>query len=178
MAGAGLAGLRTVEELRASGFDGEISLIGAERRPPYDRPPLSKQLMAGIVDDTSLPFDPGALVPPPGSARPPGALRTACCAPNWGGALFDALVLATGSAGPAAGPGARTLRTLDDARAARAAPPPPGLAIAAGLIGAELATAAVAARAQVTGGVRLRADAGRGRPGYRRGTTRWYADAG
>ena len=29
-------------------------MIGAENRPPYDRPPLSKQLMAGKVDDTSL----------------------------------------------------------------------------------------------------------------------------
>ncbi len=54
VAGAGLAGLRTVEELRARGYEGEITLIGAEPRPPYDRPPLSKQLMTGAVDDTTL----------------------------------------------------------------------------------------------------------------------------
>ena len=61
VAGAGLAGLRTVEQLRARGFAGDITLIGAETRPPYDRPPLSKKVMAGVIDDTSLPFDPGEL---------------------------------------------------------------------------------------------------------------------
>ena len=40
VAGAGLAGLRTAEELRERGFAGPITLIGAEARPPYDRPPL------------------------------------------------------------------------------------------------------------------------------------------
>ncbi len=54
IAGGGLAGLRTVEELRALGYAGAITLIGAENRPPYDRPPLSKQPMMGAVDDTSL----------------------------------------------------------------------------------------------------------------------------
>ena len=54
IAGGGLAGLRTVEELRALGYAGAITLIGAENRPPYDRPPLSKQLMLGRVDDTTL----------------------------------------------------------------------------------------------------------------------------
>jgi 3-phenylpropionate/trans-cinnamate dioxygenase ferredoxin reductase subunit len=54
VAGAGLAGLRTVEELRAAGYLGELTLIGAEPRPPYDRPPLSKQLMLGEVHDTTL----------------------------------------------------------------------------------------------------------------------------
>ena len=43
--GAGLAGLRVVEELRAHGFGGAVTLIGAEDRPPYDRPPLSKKVM-------------------------------------------------------------------------------------------------------------------------------------
>src|SRR5215468_7494057 len=54
IAGGGLAGLRTIEELRGLGYPGAITLIGAERRPPYDRPPLSKQLMMGDDDDTSL----------------------------------------------------------------------------------------------------------------------------
>jgi len=34
IAGAGLAGLRTAEELRARGYTGAITMIGAERRPP------------------------------------------------------------------------------------------------------------------------------------------------
>jgi len=45
--GASLAGWRAVETLRAEGFDGKISLIGQERHLPYDRPPLSKQVLAG-----------------------------------------------------------------------------------------------------------------------------------
>src|SRR5215472_2233615 len=52
--GGGLAGLRTIEELRSAGYQGGVTMIGAEARPPYDRPPLSKQLMAGAVDDTTL----------------------------------------------------------------------------------------------------------------------------
>ncbi len=45
--GAGLAGWRTVEELRRHGFAGEVTLIGDEAELPYDRPPLSKQVLAG-----------------------------------------------------------------------------------------------------------------------------------
>jgi 3-phenylpropionate/trans-cinnamate dioxygenase ferredoxin reductase subunit len=45
--GASLAGLRAAETLRADGYDGRIVLIGAEVHYPYDRPPLSKQLLAG-----------------------------------------------------------------------------------------------------------------------------------
>ena len=41
IAGAGLAGLRTAQELRSRGYQGGITMIGAERRPPYDRPPLT-----------------------------------------------------------------------------------------------------------------------------------------
>ena len=43
--GAGLAGARTVAELREAGFDGRIRVLGAEGVPPYDRPPLSKHLL-------------------------------------------------------------------------------------------------------------------------------------
>src|SRR5438445_7734067 len=45
--GAGLGGLRTVESLRAEGFSGGITLVGDEPHEPYDRPPLSKQILAG-----------------------------------------------------------------------------------------------------------------------------------
>src|SRR3954454_20500992 len=45
--GAGLAGLRTAERLREDGFTGAITLVGEETEPPYDRPPLSKQVLRG-----------------------------------------------------------------------------------------------------------------------------------
>ena len=45
--GASLAGLRAAETLRHEGFDGDVTLIGAEDHLPYDRPPLSKQVLAG-----------------------------------------------------------------------------------------------------------------------------------
>jgi len=45
--GASLAGLRAVEAARKAGFAGTITLIGAESHLPYDRPPLSKRLLAG-----------------------------------------------------------------------------------------------------------------------------------
>jgi NADPH-dependent 2,4-dienoyl-CoA reductase/sulfur reductase-like enzyme len=45
--GASLAGWRAAENLRVEGFSGQIALIGAEPHPPYDRPPLSKQVLAG-----------------------------------------------------------------------------------------------------------------------------------
>src|SRR5262249_47286228 len=47
--GASLAGLRAVETLRAEEFDGRITLVGAEGHLPYDRPPLSKKLLAGAL---------------------------------------------------------------------------------------------------------------------------------
>ena len=45
--GASLAGLRACETLRMEGFTGTITLVGAEDELPYDRPPLSKKLLAG-----------------------------------------------------------------------------------------------------------------------------------
>ncbi|WP_084161083.1 NAD(P)/FAD-dependent oxidoreductase [Nocardia sp. BMG51109] len=52
--GAGLAGLRTAEELRRAGYSGGLVLVGDEPRLPYDRPPLSKQFVRGETDDTTL----------------------------------------------------------------------------------------------------------------------------
>ncbi|ONI75753.1 FAD-dependent oxidoreductase [Kribbella sp. ALI-6-A] len=46
--GASAAGLAAVEALRSKGYDGKLTLIGGERRPPYDRPPLSKQVLSGV----------------------------------------------------------------------------------------------------------------------------------
>jgi 3-phenylpropionate/trans-cinnamate dioxygenase ferredoxin reductase subunit len=53
IAGGGLAGLRTAERLRRGGYDGTLVLVGAEPHLPYDRPPLSKALLAG--DDEVAP---------------------------------------------------------------------------------------------------------------------------
>jgi 3-phenylpropionate/trans-cinnamate dioxygenase ferredoxin reductase component len=157
--GGGLAGLRTIEELRARGYAGGVTLVGAEKRPPYDRPPLSKRLMAGELADTTLRDDLDAiggelrlgetatgLEPAAGGG---GMLRT-----DRGEHRFDRLVLATGAT-PVALPGTgrqRFLRTLDEALTLRALLRP-GLRLAivgAGWIGAELATAAAARGCQVT----------------------------
>lgn len=52
--GASLAGIRTLESLRSEGFAGEIVLIGDEAGEPYDRPPLSKQYLAGSWDEERI----------------------------------------------------------------------------------------------------------------------------
>lgn len=57
--GASLAGATAAARLREHGFDGDITLIGAEPQPPYERPPLSKQYLRG-----ETPFE-KALVRPP-----------------------------------------------------------------------------------------------------------------
>jgi 3-phenylpropionate/trans-cinnamate dioxygenase ferredoxin reductase subunit len=154
VAGGGLAGLRTAEELRARGYAGAVTLVGAEDRPPYDRPPLSKRLMAGQLDDTTLREDVQTLglelrLGETATGLDDGVLRT-----DRGEHRFDRLVLATGATpvrlpGPG---GQRFLRTMDDALALRARLRP-GLRLAiigAGWIGAELATAAAARGCRVT----------------------------
>ena len=47
--GAGQAGASLVAKLRAEGFDGDVTLIGAEPVPPYQRPPLSKAYLLGEI---------------------------------------------------------------------------------------------------------------------------------
>ncbi|MGY1583059.1 NAD(P)/FAD-dependent oxidoreductase [Streptomyces sp. MN13] len=55
--GASLAGLRAAETLREKGFTGSLTMIGDEPHEPYDRPPLSKQVLLGraAADRTALP---------------------------------------------------------------------------------------------------------------------------
>src|SRR5712691_9655486 len=155
VAGAGLAGWRTAEELRARGFAGQITLIGAEPRPPYDRPPLSKKFLTERDLDPSLKADFAALgvdFRPDEAAT--GLGDEAALITSRGTYPFDHLVLATGAL-PVALPGEgrqRFLRSCDDALALRDLLRP-GLRLAivgAGWIGAELATAAVARGGQVT----------------------------
>jgi 3-phenylpropionate/trans-cinnamate dioxygenase ferredoxin reductase component len=183
VAGAGLAGLRTIEELRGRGHEGAITLIGAEARPPYDRPPLSKKVMTGELDDTSLRADLDSLgvrlhLGETATALQPGRLGT-----DAGEHSFDALVLATGATPvrlPGQGP-QHVLRTMDDALAVRALlQPGTRLAVVgAGWIGAELATAARSRGCSVTvleaAGAPLAAAVG---AAIGTATARWYAAAG
>ncbi len=152
--GAGLAGLRTVEELRARGFDGAVTLIGAEPRPPYDRPPLSKKLMTGQLDDTSLRADLAELGADVRLGETAVALRPGTLVTDLRRHAFDALVLATGATPvrlPGPGP-QRVLRTADDALELRAllVPGTRLTIVGAGWIGAELATAAAGKGCAVT----------------------------
>jgi 3-phenylpropionate/trans-cinnamate dioxygenase ferredoxin reductase component len=154
VAGAGLAGLRTAEELRTRDYAGEITLVGDETRPPYDRPPLSKQLMLGTVDDTTLREDLSSLGLRLRLGETATGLTEGCLRTDAAEYRFDQLVLATGAV-PVRLPGPgrqRVLRTLDDALELRGLLRP-GLRLAivgAGWIGAELATAAVAHGCLVT----------------------------
>ncbi len=183
MAGAGLAGLRTAEELRAAGYAGALTLIGAERRMPYDRPPLSKKVMAGELDDTTLRPDLGPLGADIRLGETATALAGTVLRTGRGEYPFDRLVLATG-ARPVTLPGPgrqRVLRTLDDALALRA-DLRPGVRLAiigAGWIGAELATTAARRGCQVTvveaAGTPLAAALGPQAGGL---TARWYEQAG
>jgi NADPH-dependent 2,4-dienoyl-CoA reductase/sulfur reductase-like enzyme len=193
IAGGGLAGLRTAEELRARGYRGALTMIAAEDRPPYDRPPLSKAALFGEPDraeldaelDTTLKADFGALgvdlrlgEPATGLDLPGGLVRTA-----RGGYPFDRLVVATGAA-PVALPGTgpqRFLRTHTDALELRRLLHP-GLRlviVGAGWIGAELATAAAARGCRVTvveaGPAPLASAVG---PEVGSKTVPWYAAAG
>jgi 3-phenylpropionate/trans-cinnamate dioxygenase ferredoxin reductase subunit len=182
VAGAGLAGLRTAAELRERGFDGQITLIGAETRPPYDRPPLSKKVLTDGIDP-SLQADFGALEVDfrPGEAAT--GMDAETLATNRDKYPYDHLILATGAL-PVALPGPgpqRFLRSYDDALALRALFRP-GLRLTvagAGWIGAELATAAAARGCEVTvveAGPAPLASAVGAPVGAQ--TSRWYAAAG
>ena len=154
IAGAGLAGLRTAEELRGRGYPGAITMVGAELWPPYDRPPLTKKFMTGQLDDTTLAADPAALGLDLRLGEAATGLDGGVLLTDRGEHAFDALVLATGAVpvGLPGGGGQRFLRTFDDARALRdALRPGTRLAVVgAGWIGAELATTAAARGCQVT----------------------------
>jgi NADPH-dependent 2,4-dienoyl-CoA reductase/sulfur reductase-like enzyme len=163
--GASLAGLRAVETLRTDGYAGPITLIGAEPHLPYDRPPLSKKLLAGEWEPDRV-----ALRPPDAIAELGLDLRLgepAVALDVEGGAVqladgspvpYDGLVLATGSR-PRRLPGqedvasVHELRTLDDSLALRARIAD-GTArvvvIGAGFIGLEVAATARAKGCAVT----------------------------
>jgi NADPH-dependent 2,4-dienoyl-CoA reductase/sulfur reductase-like enzyme len=150
IAGAGLAGARTAETLRSLGFDGRIVLAGDEPHPPYERPALSKELLAGTREsvelrprshwrDLGIDLRLGSRV---------GALRDGTALVGRDRVAWDALVLATGSR--LRRPGG--LRTLADARRLRTQlVPGTRLAIVgAGFVGCEVASTAAALGVDVT----------------------------
>ncbi|NKY40843.1 FAD-dependent oxidoreductase, partial [Cellulomonas septica] len=58
--GAGLAGAKTVEALREGGYEGRVTLLGAEPDRPYERPPLSKGYLTGSDErDAAFVHEPG-----------------------------------------------------------------------------------------------------------------------
>lgn len=129
--GASLAGLRAVEAVRRDGFDGEVTLVGAEEHLPYDRPPLSKEyLSAEEITDPRYRAEEtfaGDLDAELVLGTPATALDTAARTVTVGDRTlsYDGLVIATGAHArelPGTGDiaGVHTVRTLDDAIALRA----------------------------------------------------------
>jgi NADPH-dependent 2,4-dienoyl-CoA reductase/sulfur reductase-like enzyme len=158
--GAGLGGIRTVEQLRQAGYEGRISLVGAEVHPPYDRPPLSKQLLAGDWEAERLALKEQAALEDLGVRMYLG-LRAVALRPGEveladGSVLTaDAIVLATGVEArrlPGQPEKVHTLRTLDDALDLRDELDKAStlLVVGAGFIGAEVASTAIGKGVQVT----------------------------
>ena len=126
--GASLAGLRAAQAARAAGLEGTLTIVGDEPTLPYDRPPLSKQLLWGEFedDDCTLGRDELEATWRLGEAATALDLERRQVELASGESLdFDRIVLATGSSarqwtGPGAGlAGVFTLRTLADASALR-----------------------------------------------------------
>jgi NADPH-dependent 2,4-dienoyl-CoA reductase/sulfur reductase-like enzyme len=166
IAGAGLAGATAARTLRSEGYQGRISLIGAELHHPYLRPPLSKEYLLGKAGEDAIPVAPeawysendvdlrlGVTV----AAVDPGPHTVHLSSGESVG--YDALLLATGALPrhvrlPGSGlDGVATFRTLDDCRRLREQLAPGGknvVMIGSGWIGMELAAAATAYGNQVT----------------------------
>ncbi|HEY7222754.1 MAG TPA: FAD-dependent oxidoreductase [Micromonosporaceae bacterium] len=164
--GAGVAGVSTAAALRQRGFDGEITLVD-EGPFPYDRPPLSKEYLAGRRDADQIALQPSSWYDEQGvgllAGTPVVRLDAGAAALVLGDGSdvpADRVVLATG--GSAIRPaipgldgepdGVTTLRTIDDADRLRAALVPGAriLVVGAGLIGAEVASTATQLGCEVT----------------------------
>jgi 3-phenylpropionate/trans-cinnamate dioxygenase ferredoxin reductase subunit len=166
--GASLAGLRAAEAIRAAGYVGAIVLLGAEQHPPYDRPPLSKQYLAGEVSAAALQLRPPSELAELGIDLVLG--RRAIALDRSARALdlddgrtlgFDGLVLATGASPRQLSAdvcvpsleGVCYLRTLEQATALRDAAAVPNrrvVVVGGGIIGAEVAASLRGAGAEVT----------------------------
>ena len=165
--GASLAGIHAASTLRSEGFTGELHVVDADPHRPYDKPPLSKQILTGDWEPDRLTLaaardDALGLhwhLGRRATALEPGARRLAL---DDGTALtYDGLVLATGAAarrlpGTDGLGGVHVVRTLDDALAVRdafASAERDGtrvVVIGAGFIGAEVAASARGRGLEVT----------------------------
>ena len=160
--GGGLAAQRCAETLRRSGYDGRVRMVCGEPHAPYDRPPLSKAVLAGAEDD--LAFRPSDWYAEHDVELLLGrhAIGLSCERREIklvGGDVlaYERLLIATGSR-PRQLPlltrfaNVHTLRSLEDARALRAALASGGrlVIVGAGFIGQEVAAAAAAAGVQTT----------------------------
>ncbi len=153
--GGGLAGLRAAESLRHNGHRGPLIVVGAERHHPYDRPPLSKQLLAGTWDLGRVVLRPPDKLEALGLDMRLGRQATALdvgarqLTLDDGTTLgFDGLVVATGARprplpGTEPAAGVHVLRTLEDCLGLAAATAEPStrlVVIGAGFIGSEVAS--------------------------------------
>lgn len=156
LAGGGVGAVTVARRLREIGYAGPLTLVSDEDVAPYDRPPLSKQVLSGSRDDAPLPFDVEKLdvdlrLGTRATGLDTGArtLRT-----DADELTYDALAIATGATPiRLPGPGAQlTLRTLDDALALRRRLTPGARVVIVGAswIGAEVATTALAAGCRIT----------------------------
>ncbi|MFE9452058.1 NAD(P)/FAD-dependent oxidoreductase [Streptomyces sp. NPDC006739] len=158
--GASAAGLAAAETLRREGYDGTLTLVGDEPRPPYDRPPLSKQVLSAEwspervelrtpADLRALGLDLRLGVAATGLDTADRAVRLA----DGSRLPYDGLVLATGvRPRRLPGEGAHVLRTLDDALTLRdrLGPGRRLVVVGAGFLGAEAASVARGLGARVT----------------------------
>ncbi|WP_309236145.1 FAD-dependent oxidoreductase [Streptomyces sp. CAI-24] len=161
--GASLAGLRAAETLRAGGYTGTLTIVGAEQHAPYDRPPLSKQFLTDSTPaDTALPVPDGLgaswlLGRSAVGLDPDSRIVTLADGTRL---PYDGLLIATGAAArsgvipgePGSDQGVFTLRGRDDATALRAALTPGRrlLVVGAGFLGGEVAAAGRALGLDVT----------------------------
>ena len=159
--GAGLAAVRTAEELRRAGYEGELVLVGDETHLPYDRPPLSKEVLRGDRDDTTLRpsefFGENRIELMLGAAARSVDTASRTLTLTDGTELgYDELVVATGLR-PRRIPGlpdlagVHVLRSLEDSRALREAivPGARALVVGAGFIGCEVAASLRAREVEV-----------------------------
>jgi NADPH-dependent 2,4-dienoyl-CoA reductase/sulfur reductase-like enzyme len=158
--GASAAGLAAVETLRREGYDGSLTLIGAELDAPYDRPPLSKQLLAAeweaerLVLRTAAELAALSLDLRLGVAATGLDLGAQTVALDDGGSVpYEALVIATGvRPRRLPGQGAHVLRTLGDALELRhrLGPGKRLIVVGAGFLGSEAASVARKVGCEVT----------------------------
>ena len=163
--GASLAGLRAAETLRSAGFDGDVTVIGAEPHRPYDRPPLSKKLLLGEWEPDRIRLRPDDAFDELDVGWRFGVAATGLDIDgrlvhlsDGTSAGYDGVVIATGAACrrlPDQGdhPDVHELRTLDDSLRLREQLSGGGrsvVVIGAGFIGLEVAASARAMGNEVT----------------------------